>query len=56
MMLRRGMIAADGPGWAVTDWEGDPLPGRWATEKEADEHGLYGVYLLSGYSVEWVAS
>jgi len=49
--LRRGMIAEDGPGWAVTDWQGFPLPGRWADEATAREQGLLGVYLLSGYDV-----
>lgn len=46
--LRRKMIAEDGPGWAVTDYDGNPLPGRWASEEDAREHGLLGVYLLSG--------
>lgn len=49
--LRRGMIAADGNGWAVEDYDGEPLFGRWATEEEAREQGLLGVYLLSGSEV-----
>lgn len=49
--LRYGMISLHGPGWAVTDDLGDPLPGRWATEAEADERGLFGAYLLSGRDV-----
>lgn len=46
--LRRGMISEDGPGWAVTGNDGEPLPGRWADEDTAREQGLLGVYLLSG--------
>lgn len=49
--LRRKMIAEDGPGWAVTDYDGNPLPGRWATKSDAWENGLVGVYLLSGADV-----
>jgi hypothetical protein len=51
MSLRRGMIAADGPGWAVTGYDGKPLYGRWATEGEAVANGYAGVYLLSGIDV-----
>lgn len=51
MRLRRKTIAADGPGWAVTDYEGNPLPGRWATQADAHTEGLLGVYLLSGVDV-----
>lgn len=47
--LRRHMVP-DGE-WAVTGYDGDPLPGRWATEAEAVEHGFLGVYLLSGIDV-----
>jgi len=49
--LRRGMVAEDGPGWAVLDWQRNPLPGRWADEATAREQGFLGVYLLSGYDV-----
>ena len=49
--LRRGMVAEIGPGWAVTDWDGNPLPGRWADEDTAREQGFLGVYLLSGYGL-----
>jgi hypothetical protein len=45
------MVAADGPGWAVTDYEGNPLFGRWPSKQEAHEQGLCGVYLLSGVDV-----
>lgn len=46
--LRRGMVAEDGPGWAVIGADGEPLPGRWADRETAHEQGLLGVYLLSG--------
>lgn len=49
--LRRGMVAETGPGWAVADSNGDPLPGRWADEATARKQGLLGVYLLSGIDV-----
>jgi hypothetical protein len=49
--LRRGMVAADGPGWAVTGYDGEPLPGRWPDEATARREGLLGVYLLSGADV-----
>jgi hypothetical protein len=52
--LRRGMISEEGAGWAVTDWQGFPLPGRWADEATAREQGLLGVYLLSGHDVKEV--
>ena len=42
MRLRRKMVAADGPGWAVTDWDDEPLPGRWATEEDATRRGADG--------------
>lgn len=48
------MVSVEGPGWAVTDHEGEPLPGRWKTEAEARTHGLLGVYLLSGVDVKRV--
>jgi hypothetical protein len=51
LKLRRKMIAQTGPGWAVTDYEGAPLFGRWATEEDAREEGLCGVYLLSGCDI-----
>lgn len=37
--------------WAVLDYDGRPLPGRWDSEQEAVELGLAGRYLLSGYEV-----
>lgn len=49
--LRRGMVAENGPGWAVTGSEGQALPGRWADEETATREGLLGVYLLSGVDV-----
>lgn len=49
--IRRGMHSEKGPGWAVTDWGGHPLPGRWPTKERAMEQGLLGVYLLSGVDV-----
>jgi hypothetical protein len=49
--LRRGMIRQLGPGFAVTDHAGNPLPGRWTTYEEAYEQGYLGVYLLSGVHV-----
>jgi hypothetical protein len=48
MKLRRGMIAEDGPGWAVTGYDGEPLPGRWPTKEAAEVNGYLGVYLMSG--------
>lgn len=45
------MISADGPGWAVTNYEGKPLPGRWATREDAQTEGNLGVYLFSGIDV-----
>lgn len=47
---QRGVVALDGPGWAVTDGH-DVLPGRWKTSKEALKEGYLGVYLLSGVDV-----
>lgn len=35
--------------WQVVDYDGNPLPGAWATEAEAHEQGVCGRYLLSGY-------
>lgn len=52
--LKRGMVSEAGTGWAVTDPDGKPKPGRWATEEEARENGLCGVYLLSGDDVVFV--
>lgn len=52
--LRRGMIAAEGAGWAVTAPDGTPKPGRWSTKDKAVEQGLLGVYLLSGVDVVYV--
>jgi hypothetical protein len=49
--LRRKMIAEEGPGWAVTGYEDRILPGRWATEADATNEGLLGVYLMSGVDV-----
>ena len=40
--------------WAVVDYDGKPLPGRWATEELAAEFGYAGKYLLTGYGVEEV--
>lgn len=37
--------------WAVLDYDGNPLPGRWPTEDLAVEEGLCGRYLLSGHDV-----
>jgi hypothetical protein len=48
MKLRRGMISEDGPGWAVTGYDGEPLPGRWPTKEAAEVNGYLGVYLMSG--------
>lgn len=50
--LRRQMTATGT--WAVTGHDGKPLPGRWETEGLAREHGLLGVYLLSGYGLAQV--
>lgn len=40
-----------GPGWAVTDYDGNVKPGRWDNEGDAVEYGLCGRYLLSGFEV-----
>jgi hypothetical protein len=53
---RHRTIAEDGPGWAVLDHDGEPKPGRWATEDDATELGLAGRYLLSGFTVEHVTA
>jgi hypothetical protein len=37
--------------WAVTDYDGKVLPGRWETEGDARDYGLCGRYLLSGLDV-----
>lgn len=37
--------------WVVLDYDGEPLPGEWATEEEAREDGLCGRYLLRGFDV-----
>lgn len=54
MRLRRGMVSEDGTGWAITDYDGKPLPGRWVTKEMATQNGLLGVYLLSGVDVVYV--
>lgn len=54
--LRRGMTTEAGPGWAVTDEDGTVKPGRWATEGEARDNGLAGIYLLSGVDVVEVSA
>jgi len=41
-------ISEFGPGWAITDYEGEVKPGRWATFDDAWEFGACGRYLLSG--------
>lgn len=46
----RRKIVDDGP-YGVVDHSGRLLPGRWATEDDAIEHGLCGLYLLSGGDV-----
>ena len=49
--LRRGMVSELGPGFAVTDYAGNPLPGRWPTYEGAYKEGFLGVYLFSGVHV-----
>lgn len=51
MRLRRKMIAASGPGWAVVDADGKVLPGRWGSKEDAQNEGNLGVYLISGIGV-----
>lgn len=53
--LPRGAVTVTGPGWAVTNYDGTLKPGRWDTEEDAIEHGLCGVYLLSGADVVHVS-
>lgn len=50
-MNTRNEISETGPGWAVLSWDDVPKPGRWATKADAEEYGLGGRYLLSGYGV-----
>jgi hypothetical protein len=45
------MVSELGPGFAITDAHGDPLPGRWPTYEEAREQGYLGVYMLSGVDI-----
>ena len=40
-----------GPGFAVIDDYANLREGRWATREEAREHGLLGMYLLTGLAV-----
>lgn len=56
MKQRRKITALEGPGFAVKDYDGEVRPGRWATEEDAIEHGLAGMYLLSGAEVVEVQS
>lgn len=51
MKLRRGMVRELGPGFAVTNANGNPMPGRWPTYQLAYDEGFLGVYLLSGVSI-----
>ena len=37
--------------WAVLDYDGNPLAGRWTSEDAAYEGGMGGKYLFSGYDV-----
>lgn len=37
--------------WVVTDYDDEPLPGSWPTERAAIDEGLCGKYLLSGHDV-----
>lgn len=54
--LGRRTISVDGPGWAVVGYDDEVLPGRWATQDDAREHGLCGKYLLSGVLIRKVRS
>lgn len=54
--MNRNEISESGPGWAVTDFGGNVKPGRWASQEDAEEYGLFRRYLLSGYDVVKVES
>lgn len=49
-------VSESGPGWAVTDYDGNVKPGRWANKIAAWDYGLSGRYLLSGFEVVKVES
>lgn len=55
-MSTRNEISEYGPGWAVTDDDGNVKPGRWATDEDAVDYGLCGRYLFSGFEVIKVES
>lgn len=47
-MTNHGELSETGPGWAVTDYNGNVKPGRWSTYEAAWGFGMAGRYLLSG--------
>lgn len=51
MTYNKNEISQSGPGWAVLDYDGNVKPGRWSSKADAEEFGLLGRYLLSGFEV-----